>query len=202
MANVYNESVAEVAFLFENNVDASVAHNVMNFRFGDVMTAGALDDLAIALESWVDVEWQPLGSIVWKCVGLRMRQLREVAPLTKDVAFSYTGAITGAAPANNVTFALSLRTGFGGRSYRGRVYHVGLAEADIADSYIDTTVLASLIEGYEAIIELVDNVGWEWVVYSRFANGAARATGLATRITNVIAVDNILDSQRTRLPGH
>lgn len=202
MANVYNESVAEVAFLFENNVDASTAHNVMNFRFGDVMTAGALDDLATALESWVDVEWQPLGSIVWKCTGLRIRQLKEVAPLTKDVAFSYTGAIVGAAPANNVTIALSFRTGFGGRSYRGRAYHVGLSEADIADSYIDPTVLASLVEGYEAIIELVDNVGWEWVVYSRFFQGNPREVGLATRITNVIAVDQILDSYRTRLPGH
>lgn len=202
MANVYNPMVVEAALIYENNVDASTAHNVFHFSMGAEPNSNDLEILGGLLENWIDVEWQPLASIVWKSVGVRIRQLKAIAPVTYDETWSYTGAITGAAPANNVTFAVSFRTGFGGRSYRGRAYHVGLAEADIADSYIDLTVRESIREGYEALIGIVAAEGWTWGIYSKFENKVARTTGLFTPITSVITVDNVLDSMRTRLPGH
>lgn len=202
MVNVYNPTVVEVALRYENNVDASSAHNVFHFTTAEPMSTGVLADLADAMESWIDVEWQPIASLVWKSTGIGIRQLKADAPLTYDRTWSYTGAITGAAPANNVTFAVSFRTGFGGRSYRGRAYHVGLAEADIADSYIDLTVKESIREAYEAIIALADDKSWIWGVYSKWLNKVPREVGLLTPITSVITVDNILDSMRTRLPGH
>jgi len=202
MVNVYNPQVAEVALAFENNSDASTAHNVLHFECNVPMDAGTLADLAFALEGWIDVEWQPIASTVWKSVGIRIRQMKADAPLTYDKTWSYTGAIVGAAPANNVTYAVSFRTGFGGRSYRGRAYHVGLAEADIADSYINVTVRESIREAYEALITALLGSGITWGVYSKVNAGAPRTTGLLTPITSVITVDNVLDSMRSRLPNH
>lgn len=202
MVNVYNPLVVEASIRYENNVDASSAHNVFHFQTAEVMTPGVLGDLADVLEAWIDTEWQPLASLVWKSTGCNIRQLKADAPVTLDRSWAYTGAITGAAPANNVTLAVSFRTGFGGRSYRGRAYHVGLAESDIADSYIDTTVKESIREGYEALIAMADNVSWIWGVYSKWLNGTPREVGVLTPINSVIIVDNILDSMRTRLPGH
>jgi len=202
MVNVYNPQVVEASIRYENNVDASPAHNVFHFLTAEPMSAGVLTDLADALESWIDVEWQPIASLVWKSTGCNIRQLKADAPLTLDRSWAYTGAITGAAPSNNVTLAVSFRTGFGGRSYRGRAYHVGLAESDIADSYIDTTVKESIREGYEALIALTDDKSWIWGVYSKWLNKVVREVGVLTPITSVIIVDNVLDSMRTRLPAH
>lgn len=202
MVNVYNTKVAEVSFKYEHNVDASTAHNVMHFGRATDVTAPTLELLADELETWIDVEWQPIASLVWKSVGIGMRQMKADGPAVFDKTWSYTGAITGAAPANNVTYAVSFRTGLGGRSYRGRAYHVGLAEADIADSYIDLTVRESIREAYETLITYAQNAGWVWGVYSKMNGGVARSEGVITPITSVITVDNILDSMRTRLPGH
>jgi len=200
MANVYNEDVVEATLIFENNADATRATNNLYFFCETVVNESSLIALAGALESWIDVEWQPIGSIVWKSVGVAIRQMKAPPAAVYETTWSYTGAITGTAPANNVTFAMSLRTGFTGRSYRGRLYHVGLAEEDITNSYLDNTVIASMVEAYEAIGTAALAVDWTWGVYSRYSNGSPRATGQFTPIQSVIHVDNIVDTQRRRLP--
>jgi hypothetical protein len=105
-----------------------------------------------------------------------------------------------AAP-NNVTIAVSFRTGYSGRSRRGRHYWVGLLEANLWNNRVENAVLAAIIDYYTEYLpiagQLPDAV---WGVYSRFENGSPRLTGLFTPINEVLFVNNVVDSQRNRLP--
>jgi hypothetical protein len=72
---------------------------------------------------------------------------------------------------------------------------------------IDSATAAAFVDAYSLLLDFGQDIGASWVVVSRFsgvdANGdpIPRAAGVTTPITSVLVVDNIVDSQRRRLPG-
>lgn len=111
------------------------------------------------------------------------------------------GASTAESMPNNVAACISIRTGLAGRSFRGRNYVPGLTIANIDHNELNSTSLAAIVDVYEALIAPVPASAWNMSVVSRFTAGAPRAEGIATPVTQVVFVDNIVDSQRRRLPG-
>jgi len=111
------------------------------------------------------------------------------------------GAGTNPQLPNNVTIALKWTTGLRGRSFRGRSYHVGLAEGQVVANIVDSAHLTNLIDAYMTIPTLLAavNVEWTLVVASRYENGQPRVSGLMTPITGLTS-DGVIDSQRRRLP--
>lgn len=112
------------------------------------------------------------------------------------------GSATPSAP-NNVTMVMSLHTALRGRSFRGRIYHVGIAQSNLSGNTIIEAYRASLIAGYTPLVVLTGGVGTpDFVlgVLSTFHLGAPRAEGLFTPVTT-ISCDGVVDSQRRRLPG-
>lgn len=110
---------------------------------------------------------------------------------------------SGAGLPNNCTLAVKWGTGHAGRGFRGRTFHMGLSSGQLsAPNTVDSTVLNNIREGYDALRTALDNVvlNCEFSVVSRYYNGAIRMPALATPITGV-SIENILDSQRRRLPG-
>lgn len=115
------------------------------------------------------------------------------------------GALTGQVLPNNVTFTVSLRTGLAGRSYRGRIYVTGIRFADVASSEPNSLVAAranGIVASWNALRNalLVNLQPYQMCVVSRYTNLAPRTTAVVTPVTNVLAVDRVLDSQRRRLP--
>lgn len=108
-------------------------------------------------------------------------------------------ANSSAAP-NNVTLSVTWLTAFRGRSYRGRTYHIGLTEANIAQNEVSGTYRGYMAAFYGALFTSVPSTGEEMVVVSYFQGGEPRAEGLATPIIG-ISIDAVVDSQRRRLPG-
>lgn len=118
------------------------------------------------------------------------------------------GPVPGTRPApggvlpNSATLAVSFRTAQRGRSHRGRNYVALLARNDVVGNEVVTNLQSALVSAYE---ELLPGGGmfsnFLWVVLSRYGNGAPRPQGLTTTITSVIIVDNIVDSQKRRLPA-
>lgn len=102
---------------------------------------------------------------------------------------------------NNVTVAVKWLTGLRGRSYRGRTYHIGLAEDQVTKNNVIPAHLITLANTYGELISLTVDVGPAVMgIASRFHNNSERTVGVITPVTNV-AVDATIDSQRRRLPG-
>jgi len=119
-----------------------------------------------------------------------------------------SGTITGPSLPNNVTLTVSFRTSNRGRSFRGRNYIAGLAEASNTANEMDASYIGTVISAYETLLaEGGALTAGTWVVASRFSGidsegkPIPREEGITTPITSVTVVDNIIDSQRRRLPG-
>ena len=112
-----------------------------------------------------------------------------------------TGALTTESMPNNVTFCLSLRTGQAGRSARGRWYWAGLTTQQVSGTLIEAAAIVALVDAIFALISAFELDNLDFVVMSRFSGGIERAVPVLIPVTTVLAVDNVVDSQRRRLPG-
>jgi len=120
-----------------------------------------------------------------------------------SVGLPLSGALV-ATPAlpNSIAIVMTKRTDLRGRSYRGRIYHPGLTEADVAANQVASVRVTALLTSYSNMINLTDSGAnvHHLVVVSRFTGGAARGSAVVTLVTS-ISTDGIVDSQRRRLPG-
>jgi len=101
-----------------------------------------------------------------------------------------------AAPSSpsNVCLCVSLRSGFGGRSNRGRKYFSGIPEGQVADNIIAEVVCTGVIDGVISLIAALQD------------NATPMAIASYTNLTLVdvvtaLCVDFFVDSQRRRLTG-
>jgi len=137
--------------------------------------------------------------------------LREIYVTDQDAPNSGSFTLTAGLPAsggnpntplpNSVTLCVSFRTGTRGRSYRGRAYHIGLTENQRAGNYITPAAIASVTAAYDSLVNESTLAGLPMVIVSRFSGGLPRAAGIFTQVTDALVVDDIIDSQRRRLPG-
>lgn len=111
-----------------------------------------------------------------------------------------TGALADAMMPNSTTVAVKKATGRAGRSYRGRLYHIGLCENQVLANRIAPVVQTSINAAYAAYIGGYGTISCTWVVASTYSNQAPRAIGVVTPIL-AVSVDPVIDSQRRRLPG-
>lgn len=201
---------ATVLVEFRMTADLQQVENTIYFTFQDPYGATEMTALGEDMVTWWVANLAPL---IWSGV-----QLREVVVTDLDSA---TGPQVSVIPAtttfgeqnlaplpNSVSLTVSFRTALRGRSFRGRNYVVGLVEAQTSGAnVVDGATLAAYINAYEGLIAIAGANGADWVVVSRFSgvdgNGdpIPRATGIATPITTVLVVDNVVDNQRRRLPG-
>lgn len=114
------------------------------------------------------------------------------------------GGLAGASVPNNVTLAIAIRTPLRGRSYRGRIFHVGLAELQLADStHVDSSEGVTILSAWRAFVNAVqtDIPAALFSVISRRNDGVERPFGVVTPYSDFYLADNALDSQRRRLAG-
>ena len=119
-----------------------------------------------------------------------------------EAGTSVPGGITAAtsiAMPGNVTVAIKKVTGLRGRSYRGRIYHCGLVQSQVAAQSLTTGVATTLRNAYLPLLTYPwTDTGWAHVVVSKYTNNAPRVTGVTTLVTD-FTVNNQIDSQRRRL---
>jgi hypothetical protein len=112
-----------------------------------------------------------------------------------------SGGDTTSSVPNNVSFAVSFRTAGRGRSSRGRNYVPGLTEQNLTDNELTTSMAVFLTDAYDALLSQGTFTSpVTWVIVSRYANKQPRTQALVQPVTAVLATDNVVDSQRKRLP--
>ena len=124
------------------------------------------------------------------------------------------GTIAQPQLAAGLTFAFTLRTGLAGRSYRGRVFQVGMTLSAIVNIQ-NNTVVPAFAAGIAAVwanlitaIPAADPAA-SWVVTSRYYQPGGSGTptvprtqGVMTPVASVGYHNTLLDFQRRRAPAH
>lgn len=104
---------------------------------------------------------------------------------------------------NEAAFCVSLRSGSRGRSARGRWFAGSLSGEDRTDANTLTSAYVSdLVNSVQDLLDQITGTGVLPVIVSYRNNNAPRPGGpVYFPITNAVAVDNVIDSQRKRKPG-
>jgi hypothetical protein len=194
---VVNAVEVTVKYLYRQQI----CENVLGFLDNDGLpTTDDLINLLSLLQGWLNDEYMPFLSDDVVGLALHARSLTTVSSPVADSAFTTTGGIAVPGDPNNVTLAVSFRTGIPGRSFRGRSYIIGVPSDQIAENTVSPTFLSNMLTAYAALPPILGTM-WSHAVLSRFTGGAPRVSGVASPVTSYLFTDNIVDSQRRRLPG-
>jgi len=179
--------------------------NVLGFKFATGYTQNDIDALALAVSTRVGSGYRPFLTAGCTYLGTLVRGLELPNDYSKlDVTGAGLGAVGGAQNPNNVTLCITLRTGFTGRSARGRFYALptGVSEFSAANVFSSAygNGLVTLLTNIKAD---AGAIGWSLCVISRFAAHATRPVGITFPVATIQYRNLIADSQRGRLPvGH
>jgi hypothetical protein len=203
---VPNTMLAEIRML----MDGQQVENTLWFEATGAPTVPSMSDLADQLILWWIANYAPQTSIALQLVEVVISdQTTAASPQVSVAAPAGTiGAVVSDALPNNVSLTVSFRTPLRGRSFRGRNFVVGIPESVATASHLSVAYVAGWQVAYAQLKSDIDAVGdFVWVVVSRFSgvDGAGdpipRAAGVTTPVTNVVVIDDVVDSQRRRLPG-
>lgn len=184
-------------------LDGERIENTLHFTKGSGWAAG---DLALLADGLAD-RW---GAFVMPQLSVDCL-LREVYVVDLTTATSGTatqavipnipGGNGGESMPNNVAYCVSLRSTNRGRAFRGRIYIPGIPQGVVENSRVTLAWQNAIVAAVESVRGGMLGDGYTMTIASKFSNGLPRPVGLPTPVIAVTAVDNVLDSQRRRLPG-
>lgn len=187
------------------------AENVYHVQGDAAITdiAGLASNMITEFEAWETTSMKGLRSSAYALVKTVVRDVGQI----DGPVFEHSPVIAGTQAADpvpdNSTIAVKWVTGRGGRSYRGRSYHIGLTTNMVSGDQLAAAFQASLPAAYQALRDRISNFNWNTfgpthgrlVVVSASHNKVARAVAEITPITDAVLADTNLDSQRRRLRG-
>lgn len=184
--------------------DNQLCENVYHYQFAAAPTALELNNLIDAFKTWETNHGAALRADDVALVRVKATDMTAPDGLIVDrqIVPAIVGTNVAGSMPNNVTLAITWRTGLGGRSFRGRTYHIGLVKGTLtAPNQVSNAGQASLIAAY-SLLMAVDPIGLQpLVVVSRRHAKADRLVCVSTPVT-AATTDGFVDSQRRRLPFH
>jgi len=185
--------------------DGQECANVLHFTHAEMPAPATPADMGASLVAWwsANMRLRVPATLVLRSVTVTDLTAGGAPALEHATGLPLAGTNASAQLPNNATVAMSLRTGIRGRSFRGRLYHLGLTEADVTNNALVAANLTNLVGAYQLLVGLDSaalGANYALVILSYFANKAMRATPVATPVVTVTS-DGIVDSQRRRLPG-
>jgi len=155
--------------------------------------------LAAAVESWGEATYDGTYGTGLNMSNIQVRDLSQQNGVVVDFNTDIPGTLATTGLPGNVAFCISLRTGFAGKSYRGRMYHPWLAEEDVTGNSLSSTRADAIVAAWETLNTSLGASDWQIAVGSKYTNGAARVTGVATPVSAFLYVDLNVDTQRRRV---
>lgn len=200
MPTVYGADLVKCAITY-TNADGNQAVNVLWFEEKvNGVTAGTMAVLEGVVVAWLGTNWASVANQAWAATRIDITNWDGPEGIYTTDTFNLPGTLTGNALPSEVTIAISLRTGFTGRSRRGRVYHVGIGEDNADGDFISSGYENNLITAYVDLLSAAQAQDWTWVVASMVSEGAPRLGVLQTPITQIVITDRVVDSMRRRKP--
>lgn len=183
--------------------DGVIVENVFHYSKGAALMPGDLEAFAPAMVAFWTTNWQAQMPTTVSLTRLRLTDMTaSIAPaLDYGTGLPLAGTDATAAMPNSVTICITKRTILRGRSYRGRIYHIGLTEARVIGNSVPSAQLAAIMSRYELMKTItVAGIPWSMGVVSKKFQGVWREVGDFTPVVG-FTCDGIIDSQRRRLPG-
>lgn len=202
MPNAYNSSVMK--FELRYDWDNEEVENILYVATPAPANYSDVANTCIDLNTWWSTEIKPLqaNTVTLREIYGKVMIAGAAPEYTETTGLPSAGTKVGASQPNNVSLAISFRTGFAGRSFRGRNYIIGLVEGDVTNNQVGAAVLNAWQTAYQQLLPAGGYLNFGvWSVYSQFTNGDLRPTGVATSIIAAVFTNDIVDSQRRRLPG-
>ena len=176
--------------------------NTFHVEKEGVLTVSDLENIGDAFVAWFDAHRNlVIGTVTLREVAIRDLTTASSIGIIYGSGLPLAGLLAGSAMPNSTTIAVKWGTGLSGRSFRGRTYHIGLAESQVSNNSIENATVVGLLASYNNLLSLVSSAGYTMVVASRVSNGSPRTTGVTTPILSASFADITVDSQRRRLPG-
>jgi hypothetical protein len=101
---------------------------------------------------------------------------------------------------NNVSFSLKKNTGLAGKSYRGRVYLLGLTEVAVNGNFLDAAVANLFVDAFnEALILVGAEDTYAMALVSKYTGNNPRSSALVSNVTSFSYSDLRIDTRRDRL---
>jgi len=185
------------------SLDGQVVMNVLYFQAAAPFTFADLVNLNAEVEAAWTAQLKPQQP-----EELRLEYI-ESTSLDADPGFQATHAVgsagtNGTSPAlpSNVTLSISFKTGVTGRSNRGRMFWLQLAEGQVVANEVGVVFISTLHTKIVAFFEAIETGTDTLHAVVSYCNGGAwRSEASVLPVEDYVIVDNIVDSQRRRLPG-
>jgi len=184
--------------------DQQIVENVLDVRIVSVpLSQGEADAIHTNIALWIDASLQNQQSENVEFTGM------DIVDLSADNAprYSYAGTGTfGSSPGpdmpNETALCITKNTAQGGRSGRGRIFHIGLTQAMCAGNAILPANGTAILNSWTTLATTLQGIGNPLVVVSRVHAGVPRPVGLSFPVLSLQLKDRTLDSQRRRKPGN
>lgn len=169
---------------------------------------------------WTAIQMQSLGAAYIDWWGSNVQALTVAGYVMSEVVVTQqivgglqeivtsglplSGSLVGDALPLNIAACITFATGRSGRSGRGRYYLGCLGELSTTASRFTAPFVTAVNTAFAALTLLDSPLAGEQfqlVVYSTVFNKVARLAGVPTAVTSAYLRDNVVDSQRRRLPG-
>jgi len=187
------------------DLSGELAINDLHFeRTAPPITGLDIADLATAIGEWWRDHMVPLLDDRYFFSQVKVVDLTSEASYQTVIGYETSGGVSGGGAPNNVAFCISFKSGLAGRAGNGRNFLPGIPLQYLSGNLINPEPLGLLLAVYYPLLVTGTGVlpaGWKWVTLSRRVAGAARPAGVGFGVSAVVATDNIVDSQRRRLPG-
>lgn len=193
-----------VEFIINGDCGGKAVANVMGAKRAGYVQAD-LDSLAAVVDGWVASDYIPLFNNAVNYVETHVRGLNAIIDLESVNGTSAgPGTASGTGMPANASFVITLRSGFTGRSARGRFYMWPYSTADLVSvQTVSSTYANAAAAAITNLLGLVAATGFIPVIISRRTGGAPRLVGHTTNIISATARNLNVDSMRHRLTkGH
>ena len=188
-------------------VGTTIQENTLYFRHAATSwTPVELTTLGNEMAAWWEASIAPLASIDVSLVRVDVTDLSE--QFGSKVVIPLDPAVPGEASTDrlpsNVSMAVTFTTGKRGRAFRGRNFVVGLVEGQVNDDQVNGSAVSLYLAAYNALLVGGSSQPTDatWVVVSRVVNQVVQMpTALTNPVLAAVVADDIVDSQRRRLPG-
>jgi hypothetical protein len=179
------------------------------------ITALSLSALTGTLGTWYASNIAPLLSASWIYGHARGRDLTSALSFvaTRTDLGGTAGGVSGEQAPSNVAANVTFGTGLAGRNNHGSNRVPAIANSLVDTNTLDTDWLLSVLDAYFMLVAPSGTLpgGWTWVVPSRYSGftivdgkkvPTPRDPAVFHEVFDVYFTDNIVDSQKTRLPKH
>lgn len=184
-------------------VQGQKVENVFHVEATVPLTQTEAEDIADIVDNWVKGALRNNQSTQTVYRALVVRDVNDGGLVYERAGDNLANANSDVGLPNHVTFAVKKNTAKGGRHFRGRFFHIGLLKSQVSatdPNLLTDAGVAAIVAVYEGLRAGLATGGHTLKLGQHLAGPPPVLVGVET-VTSISAGDNIIDSQRRRLPG-